>query len=113
MSVLVSAQAAFLLDVGKLVKFATEQGWTVTGGELYRTREQQEIYVRTGKSKTFNSYHLRRLAIDLNFIKDGMLVYDIPALTPVGRYWESLHVANSAGMFWTSFKDVPHFERRI
>ena len=35
-------QAAFLMDACKLIQYATEQGWTVTGGELYRTPEQQE-----------------------------------------------------------------------
>lgn len=105
-------QAAFLLDVCKLVPFATSLGYTVTGGELQRTPEQQKIYVQTGKSKTMDSKHLKKLAIDLNFIKDGKLVYDIKELTPIGEYWQSLSPKNSAGMFWKSFKDVPHFERR-
>ena len=42
-------QAAFLRDMGKLVEFATSQGFLVTAGELYRTPEQQEIYVKTGR----------------------------------------------------------------
>ena len=105
-------QAAFLLDACKLIQYATEQGWTVTGGELYRTPEQQEIYLKTGRSKTMASNHLKRCAIDLNFFKDGKLVYDIPTLKPVGDYWESLHPCNSWGGNWSSFKDVPHFERR-
>lgn len=106
-------QAAFLLDVCKLVPFATSLGFTVTGGELQRTPEQQKIYVQTGKSKTMDSKHLKKLAIDLNFIRDGKLIYDIKELTPIGEYWQSLSPKNSAGMFWKSFKDVPHFERRV
>lgn len=106
---LVSEQAAFLLDVCKLVEFATQQGFVVTGGELYRTAEQQQIYVKTGRSKTMNSRHLQRLAVDLNFFKDGKLTYDTVEL---GKFWESLSPKNSAGMFWRSFKDAPHFERR-
>ena len=109
---LVAEQAAFLQDVARLVVHAAEQGWTVTGGELYRTQEQQEIYVRTGRSKTSNSYHLKRLAIDLNFFRDGKLCYDVAALKPLGDYWESLAAVNSWGGNWNSFKDVPHFERR-
>ena len=73
---LVSEQAAFLLDMGKLVEFATQQGFVVTAGELYRTPEQQEIYVKTGRSQTMNSLHLKRLAIDFNFFKDGKLIYE-------------------------------------
>ena len=108
---LVKEQAAFLLDVVKLINFATEQGFVVTGGELFRTAEQQQIYMKTGRSKTMNSLHLKRCAIDLNFFKDGKLCYDIPALTPVGEYWQSLSPKNQWGGFWKSFKDVPHFER--
>lgn len=110
---LVNEQAAFLLDAAKLIQKATEMGWTVTGGELYRTAEQQEIYVKTGRSKTMDSNHLKRLAIDLNFFKNGQLIYDITALQDIGKFWESLNPQNSAGMFWKSFKDVPHFERRV
>lgn len=110
---MVIEQHAFLQDVAKLIVFAGEQGFLVTGGELHRTTEQQQIYVKTGRSKTMNSKHLTRTAIDLNFLKDGKLVYDIPALTPIGKYWESLSPKNSAGMFWKSFIDMPHFERRV
>ena len=110
---LVVEQAQFLMDVCKLVVFATKQGFVVTGGELFRTPEQQEIYVKTGRSKTMNSYHLKRCAIDLNFFKGGVLVYDKTVLQPLGDYWESLNKKNSWGGNWNSFKDVPHFERRV
>ena len=110
---LVAEQAAFLLDVAKLINKATELGFVVTGGELARTPEQQAIYVKTGRSKTMASIHLKRCAIDLNFFKDGKLTYDILALTPVGEYWQSLSPKNQWGGFWKSFKDVPHFERRV
>jgi hypothetical protein len=109
---LVAEQAAFLLDACKLVSKASEMGFTVTGGELYRSIEQQQIYMNTGKTKTMASNHLKRCAIDLNFFKDGKLVYDIAILKPVGDYWESLNPKNSWGGNWASFKDVPHFERR-
>jgi len=110
---LVVEQQAFLLDVCRLVAFATKQGFVVTGGELFRTPEQQEIYMKTGRSKTMNSLHLKRCAIDLNFFKDGKLIYDVGVLAPVGAYWESLSKKNSWGGNWKSFKDVPHFERRV
>ena len=110
---LVVEQAAFLLDACRLIAYATQEGWTVTGGELARTPEQQDIYVKTGRSKTTKSLHLQRLAIDLNFFRDGKLVYDVAALKPVGDYWQSLSKQNSWGGSWSSFKDVPHFERRL
>jgi hypothetical protein len=108
---LVAEQAAFLLDVGKLVQYATSLGFVVTAGEMYRTPEQQEIYVKTGRSQTMNSLHLQRLAIDFNFFKEGKLVYDKVALAPLGLYWESLHPLNSWGGNGKKLVDTPHFSR--
>ena len=110
---LVPEQAAFLRDVCKLIEYATEQGWVVTGGELFRTAEQQEIYLKTGRSRTMASNHLRRLAIDLNFFRDGKLVWDKTAIAPIGAYWESLNPKNRWGGNFRSLVDVPHFERNV
>ena len=110
---LVTEQAAFLLDVCKLITKANELGFTVTGGELFRTLEQQQLYIKTGRSKTMNSMHLKRCAIDLNFFVDGKLTYDVKILTPLGQYWESLSPKNQWGGFWRRFKDVPHFQRTV
>lgn len=110
---LVAEQAQFLLDMGKLVQYATEQGWTVTGGELYRTVEQQQIHFKAGRSKTMNSIHLKRCAVDLNFFKDGALVWDREKLSSIGAYWESLHPKNRWGGNFKTLVDVPHFERNV
>lgn len=109
---LVEEQRLFLLDAARLVLWCEEAGWIVTGGELWRTPQQQALYVQAGRSTTMASNHLRRCAIDLNFFRDGQLVYDRAALLPVGTYWESLSSKNSWGGNWNSFKDIPHFERR-
>ena len=110
----VPEQAAFLQDFAKLITYAHDVlGFDITAGELLRTPEQQAIYVKAGRSTTLNSNHLKKLAGDLNFFKNGVLCYDIDILRPVGEYWQALSPKNSAGMFWKSFKDVPHFERRV
>jgi len=109
----VREQAAFLLDFAKLIEYATTQGFVVTGGELYRTPEQQQIYVKTGRSRTMNSLHLQRRAVDLNFFKDGKLVYDKVTLAPLGLFWESLHPLNSWGGNGVKLVDVPHFSRGV
>ena len=88
---LAKEQAAFLLDVCKLIQYATDQGFMVTGGELARTPEQQALHVKAGRSKTMNSIHLKRCAIDLNFFKDGKIIWSKEIIAPVGAYWESLH----------------------
>lgn len=106
-------QAAFLLDACKLIQYATEQGFKVTGGELFRTAEQQAIYVQNGRSKTLNSNHLKRLALDLNFFKDGKIIWDKGILAPLGAYWETLHPKNRWGGNFKSLVDCPHFERNV
>lgn len=109
-----SEQTAFLKDVVKLLTFASATGFDATGGELYRTQAQQDIYVKEGKSKTSNSYHLKRLAIDLHFFMDsGALIQDKAMLQAIGDYWESLNPLNKWGGNWSSFQDTPHFQRGL
>lgn len=109
---LVKEQNKFLLDVAELIQYADNIGIVLTGGELFRTKEQQSIYVNTGKSKTFNSKHLKRLAIDFNFFIDGFLTYDKEKLQALGDFWECLDKKNRWGGNW-KFVDTPHFERNI
>ncbi len=114
---LVEIQAEFLIHVTQLLAEAYRLEFIVTGGELYRTVDQQKLYIQQGRSKTMNSKHLKRLAIDLNFFKKEedklRLTYDVEELKPLGEYWESLHKRNRWGGNWQSFKDTPHFERRM
>ncbi len=109
---LVAEQAQFLKHICFLLAKAEALGFVVTAGEAFRTPEQQAIYVQTGRSKTMQSNHLRRCAMDFNFFKDGVLVWDKRVLQPLGDFWETLDPKNSWGGNWNSFKDVPHFERR-
>ena len=114
---MVQEQAAFLKHVCKLIQYAFDMGFVVTGGELERKIEMQEIYVRTGRSKTMDSRHLKKCAVDLNFFTEEngklTLTYDVAKLKPLGQFWESLDPQNSWGGNWNSFKDIPHFERRV
>jgi len=102
-------QEAFTRDLAKLLIRAFELGYNVRMGEAFRTPEQQAIYVKTGRSKTKNSMHLKKTAVDLHFTRGGKLLY--PA--ELGQYWCSLDPKNQAGMFWKSFKDDPHFQRTV
>ena len=110
---MVAEQWGFLQDVCKLVEKAKELGFVVTAGEMYRTAEQQQIYVKTGRSKTMNSNHLKRCAVDFNFFLDGKLIWDKKTLAPLGAYWESLDPKNRWGGNFKSLVDVPHFERNV
>ena len=109
----IAEQNDFLRDVCRLVLHAHTLGFQVTAGELYRTPEQQEIYVKTGRSRTMNSLHLQRRAVDLNFFINGKLTYDKSTLAPLGAFWESLHPLNSWGGNGVKFYDAPHFSRGV
>lgn len=110
-------QFEFLQDVAKLIQFCADNGYKITAGELFRTEEQQKIYVDTGRSTTMASKHRKRLAIDLNFFCDGQYVggwgreMQKDYLQPVGDFWESLNAKNQWGGNWSTFLDCPHFQR--
>lgn len=102
-------QEAFSRDFVALLQFAFQKGYEVRIGEAQRPTEMQQLYVKQGRSKTMNSMHLKKCAVDLFFTKNGQLVYP----EELGRYWESLNSLNQAGMFWKSFKDGPHYQRTV
>jgi hypothetical protein len=116
---MVQQQFEFLMDTMKLLAFIISQGFVVTYGEVFRTIEQQQIYFNTGRSKTMNSRHLERMAIDLNFFLNGKVVNNPETLAPIGRYWMSLNPKNRWGGDWNKngdvkdekWHDTPHFER--
>jgi len=116
---LMSEQAQFLADVfTRLYPFIHEHGIdAITGGELYRTQEQEAIYQRDGKSATSNSMHLQRCAIDLNlFIRmNGSFAIqnDKVKLQPIFDYWESLDPKNRSGGNFKTLYDPGHFERHV
>ena len=106
------AQSIFLLNVSKLIQYAFDNGFELTAGELFRSAEQQQIYVKMGRSKTMNSLHLSRLAVDFNIFKNGKLVGKKES-EPLGAYWESLHPLNSWGGNGIKLVDAPHFSMGI
>lgn len=111
LSNLVSEQWEFVKDIVKLIQKAQELGIVLTMGEGFRTNEQQAWYVQNGKSTVSVSQHQKRLAHDFNFFIDGEICWDKEKIRPLGDYWESLNTRNRWGGNWTSFIDMPHFER--
>lgn len=113
---MVSEQDLFMSDLTFLIQFARSRlNLQVTGGELFRSLEQEEQYIKEGKSSLkdpAHNLHTQRLAIDLNFFKDGQQLLTKEELQPVGAYWESLDTKNHWGGSWSSFLDLAHFERR-
>lgn len=109
MGKMVDRQVTFTKNVALLIEYCRVCEVNLTFGDAYRSEEQQKIYVDKGLSKTMNSKHRSRLAVDFNFFVDGKLTYEKNTLQHVGDYWESLDDNNKWGGNWT-FVDVPHFQ---
>lgn len=80
-------QTKFVWDISDFLLWCKSQGYEVTFGEVYRTKEQQQHYVQIGRSKTMNSKHLDRLAVDLNLFINGELA-TAEQYRPLGEEWE-------------------------
>jgi len=123
-------QFEFTKDVASLIVYANLLGIDLTFGEAHRTNSQVLLnffgykvvkggilgikLVKSKKlSKTLNSNHLKRLAVDFNFFINGKLTYDKHELAELGKFWESLNEKNRWGGNFKSFTDTPHFERNI
>jgi hypothetical protein len=110
-------QEAFTHDLVKLFLKGFELGYECRIGEVQRMPEMQAVYVQTGRSKTFKSMHLKRLAADLYWMKNGKVIYP----QELGEYWESLNPLNRWGGSWrglvqsnkSKFVDKPHYERLV
>lgn len=112
-------QMIFAQQMVVLLNKAWELGYEVTLGEVLRPVEMQQIYVKTGRSKTMDSQHIKKCAIDLNLFIKGV-VCSREQIRPLGDWWESLDPKNRWGGNWrglvdsgkSRFIDAPHFERQ-
>ncbi len=113
-------QKIFTFNIHKLIEWAFKNGFELTFGEVYRTVEQQKIYFDTGRSKTMDSRHIQRLAVDFNVFIGGVLINDPIKMQPLGEFWITLNTDNVWGGDWNrnhsvldeTFKDPYHFEMK-
>lgn len=122
-------QRIFTFNIGKLIAYAYTIGFEFSFGEAHRPPALQEIYFKTGRSKTMKGRHPDRLAVDFNIFFQGVLLFqkqgtafyvkDLETMRPLGEYWEGLHPDNVWGGDWNrnnvfdeSFHDPYHFEMK-
>lgn len=123
-------QKTFTENVGRLILYAINRKFKLSFGEVARPIEMQKIYFESGRSKTMDSRHLQKLAVDFAiFENDKMLfapgiseqqyIVDLEKARILGSYWESLHPDNIWGGDWNrngvydeTFKDAYHFEMK-
>ncbi len=101
-------QSLFIQMVAKLINWAFANGYELTIGEAFRTDEQQEKYVKNGKSTVKRSKHQDRLAIDLNLFIDGKYQTNSEAYRPLGEAWKDM--GGVWGGDWKGFPDGNHMQ---
>ena len=109
-------QIIFSKNIASLIVYADMLGIGLTFGDAYREEFTQRELVRRGSSKTMNSMHRKRLAVDFNFFINGKLTYKFDDIEELGRFWLTLHPKNRWGGDFNKngiedgFLDTPHFE---
>lgn len=83
-------QAIFAALAAGLIVEAFRQGFDVTLGEAYRSKEEADRLWKAGKGIR-NSLHCSRLAIDLNLFRDGKYLTSSESYRPLGLWWERQH----------------------
>lgn len=82
--------------------------------EGLRTIEKQKEYVRTGKSQTMNSYHLKGKAVDIVVYKDGKATWELKYYKEVADIVKKIAVEKGLkitwGGDWKTLVDGPHFQ---
>ena len=103
-------QELFSLLWGNFILWCASRGIRIRQRELWRTKEQAELYAAQGKGIK-NSLHTIGLAIDAYFSIDGKVTFDPKDYEEAGRYWESLHPLCRAGVFFKGkvSRDAGHF----
>ena len=101
-------QEEFAQAAANLIQKAAELGYAVTLGEAWRSPEQARWNAEHGTGIA-HSLHTDRLAIDLNFFKDGLYIDDGSKLTDIGEWWESLGPRYCWGGKFNHLPDGNHF----
>ncbi len=101
-------QEQFAQSAARLIQKAADLGYTVTLGEAWRTPQQAQWNADHGTGIA-HSLHLERLAIDLNFFKDGALITDGSKLQDVGTWWKTLGPMYRWGGDFKHLPDGNHF----
>ena len=104
-----------LIALAKAAREISPIPFEITEG--LRTRERQAYLVKTGKSRTMNSYHLKGKAFDFVAMPGGKVSWSIAdykaivakALKPAAK---KLGLANriTYGVEWKSIVDGPHVQ---
>lgn len=86
-------QSKFVFMVSELIQFAYNHGYEITFGDAYAKSGHRE-----------NSFHYKRLAVDLNLFKNGKYLTKTEDHEELGKQWEFL-----GGSWGGRFGDGNHY----
>ena len=72
-------QSNFCIAVSLLIQFAYLKGYELTFGDAWAS-----------VGHIYDSFHYKRLAIDLNLFKDGEYLKETSDHEELGKFWESI-----------------------
>lgn len=104
MSKLRDEQVQFARMVAKLINHVFESGYECTLGDAFR---DPKTHGEFGEKKGYgaaNSFHKKRLAIDLNLFKDGQYLEGTGGHRVIGEWWEQ-----QGGTWGGRFRDGNHY----
>jgi len=87
-SLTVDVQWRFASLVAHLILEANRLGYNVTLGEAWRHPVMAAWYAARGKGVR-ESFHTKRLAIDLQLFRDSVYLTSTEDYTPLGVWWEA------------------------
>jgi len=104
-----------LVALAKMARSISPIPFEITEG--LRTAERQRYLVKTGKSRTMKSYHLRGKAIDFVAMPGGKVSWNLPdyktivekAFKPAAKKL-GLSDKITYGIYWKSIVDGPHVQ---
>lgn len=99
-------QSTFAFLVARLLLFMNERGYEFTLGEAYRSPEEAARLAKL-KIGIRNSFHIKKLAIDINLFKNGKYLSSSESHRLFGEWWERQHPNCRWGGRWD---DGNHYE---
>lgn len=104
MSTLFQEQIEFTQKVARLIDYIFQQGYQCTFADAYR---DPRVHGAFGEKRAYgeaNSFHKKRLAVDLNLFKDGKWLTSTKDHEPIGIWWEK-----QGGTWGGRFRDGNHY----
>lgn len=93
-----------------LLRIYAIPGYAVVIGEVKRTPEMQELYLKEGKTKVSHSKHQDSLAVDISLFINGVYQTETEQYAELGTLWKSIDPLHVWGGDWKSIHDGNHFQ---